>query len=165
VRLRTESAEDTRALGGALARGLRAGDVVVLAGDLGSGKTTLAQGIGAGLGVADHVTSPTFTLMRSYPCLSPATPSVRCFLHADLYRLEHLGEVVDLGIGELVEDGAVAAVEWGDMAEPAFGRDVLSARLDRSGSDDERCVTVTVAPSWGKRRDEISALLSAWAAP
>ncbi len=165
VRLRTGSAEDTRALGGALARGLRAGDVVALAGDLGSGKTTLAQGVAAGLGVADHVTSPTFTLLRSYPCLDPATPTVRTFLHADVYRLEHLGEVVDLGIGELVEDGAVAVVEWGDRAEPALGRDALSVRLAPAGADDERCVTITVPVSWATRREALAELLSAWAAP
>ena len=131
VRLRTESARDTRALGAALARGLRPGDVVLLAGDLGAGKTTLAQGIGAGLGVADHVTSPTFTLVRSYPCDGPGQRPVRTFLHADLYRLEHLGEVVDLAIGELVEDDAVAVVEWGDVAEPVLGRDAISVRLGR----------------------------------
>ena len=68
-------AHDTRALGAALARGLRPGDVVLLTGELGAGKTTLAQGIGAGLGVTDQVTSPTFTLVRSYPCPAPAARS------------------------------------------------------------------------------------------
>lgn len=180
VRLRTESAEDTRALGAALARGLRPGDVVLLAGELGAGKTTLAQGIGAGLGVADHVTSPTFTLVRSYPCPTPAPPrhgnerhgneggappTVRAFLHADLYRLEHLGEVVDLAIGELVEDDAVAVVEWGDVAEPVLGSDALSVRLAAGHHDDERCVTITADPSWSARRAELAGLLAQWATP
>ncbi len=164
VRLRTESARDTRALGEALARGLHPGDVVLLAGDLGAGKTTLAQGIGAGLGVADHVTSPTFTLVRSYPCEGPATP-VRTFLHADLYRLEHLGEVVDLALGELVEDDAVAVVEWGDVAEPVLGGDAISVRLVEGPHDDERCVTIRLRGSSEVRRDELNVLLSVWAAP
>ncbi len=195
VWLRTKSAHDTRAMGAALARGLRPGDVVLLAGDLGSGKTTLAQGIAVGLGVADHVTSPTFTLVRSYPV--PPRPvdgdgvdrdgvdrdgvdrdgvdrdavdgiaPVRTFLHADLYRLEHLGEVADLAIGELVEDDAVAVVEWGDVAEPVLGRDALTVRLapDEDGDEEQRRVTIALARSWGARRDELARLLCHWATP
>ncbi len=163
VRLRTGSADDTRDLGAALARGLHPGDVVLLEGDLGAGKTTLAQGIGVGLGVADHVTSPTFTLVRSYPCAT--SPTVRTFLHADLYRLEHLGEVVDLALAQLVEDDAVAVVEWGDVAEPVLGGDGISVRLAEGGDEDERCVTITVTGSAEIRRDELSRLLSKWATP
>jgi tRNA threonylcarbamoyladenosine biosynthesis protein TsaE len=174
VELRTGSAEGTRRLGASLARGLRAGDVVLLAGDLGSGKTTLAQGIAAGLGVADNVTSPTFTLVRSYPCPvpasaadghSPGTVPVRTFIHADLYRLERTGEVVDLAIAELVEEAAVAVVEWGDVAGPALGGDALSVLLAPGNDDDERSVTITAAPSWGPRRAELAGLLSEWATP
>jgi tRNA threonylcarbamoyladenosine biosynthesis protein TsaE len=188
VRLRTRSAQETRALGEALAHGLRPGDVVLLAGDLGAGKTTLAQGIGAGLGVADHVTSPTFTLVRSYPCAptdesvddgdrlevqtttttttTPTTATtVRTFLHADLYRLDRLGEVVDLALAELVEDAAVAVVEWGDVAEPVFGGEAISVRLAEGSQDDERSVTLRV-PAWSKaRRHELGDLLSAWVTP
>jgi tRNA threonylcarbamoyladenosine biosynthesis protein TsaE len=172
LRLGTQSAEGTRGLGTSLAGGLRPGDVVLLAGDLGSGKTTLAQGIAAGLGVTDNVTSPTFTLVRSYPCPVPATardgrgsgtvPAVRTFIHADLYRLEHTGEVVDLAIGELVEDDAVAVVEWGDVAGPVLGLHPLSVRLGPGSGDDERSVTITVPPSWGPRLAELADLLSDW---
>jgi len=177
VRLRTGSARDTRALGVALARGLRPGDVVVLAGDLGAGKTTLAQGIGAGLGVADQVTSPTFTLVRSYPCATTTVdesreknghavePAVRTFLHADLYRLERLGEVADLAIAELVEDDAVAVVEWGDVAAPLLGGDGIEVRLAEGDDEDERSVTISVTGSSGARRDELSLLLARWATP
>jgi tRNA threonylcarbamoyladenosine biosynthesis protein TsaE len=180
VELRTQSAEGTRRLGACLARGLRAGDVVLLSGELGSGKTTLAQGIAAGLGVADIVTSPTFTLVRSYPCpvppvadglsaadgLSPGPgPAVRTFIHADLYRLDHTGEVADLALGELVEEAAVAVVEWGNVAGPALGGDSLSVLLAQGDDDDERRVTVTVPMSWGPRRDELAEVLSQWATP
>ena len=172
VRLRTESAQDTRALGAALAPGLRPGDVVLLAGELGSGKTTLAQGMARALGVADHVTSPTFTLVRAYPCTSavstrhPRAPdglrAVRTFLHADLYRLENLGEVLDLAIGELVEDGAVAVVEWGDKAESVFGPDALRVLLAPGQGDDERWVTIRATGSWGARCPEFTDLVARW---
>jgi len=175
VRLRTGSADDTRALGAALAKGLRPGDVVLLAGDLGAGKTTLAQGIGEGLGVVDHVTSPTFTLVRSYPCPTPDEPvpglgrrgtaGVRTFLHADLYRLENLAEVADLAIAEMVEDDAVAVVEWGDVADPVLGVDAISVRLAEGAGEDERSVTISVPRSSGPRRDELGRLLSGWATP
>jgi tRNA threonylcarbamoyladenosine biosynthesis protein TsaE len=163
VHVATRSAHDTRALGAALARGLRPGDVVLLAGDLGAGKTTLAQGIGAGLGVSDHVTSPTFTLVRSYPCAGEG--EVRTFIHADLYRLEHLGEVVDLALAQLVEDDAVAVVEWGDVAEPVLGRDAISVTMAGGRRDDERCVTIDVPVSSAPRGDELRELLSPWTAP
>ena len=90
---------------------------------------------------------------------------MRTFLHADLYRLDHLGEVVDLAIGELVEDDAVAVVEWGDVAEPVLGRDALCVRLAPGTDDDERRVTLRVNRSWGTRHDELIRLLCEWASP
>jgi tRNA threonylcarbamoyladenosine biosynthesis protein TsaE len=102
------------------------GDIVLLAGDLGAGKTAFAQGFGAGLGVGEPITSPTFALVRQYSCDHGA---IRTLLHADVYRLDHLQEIVDLGLGELVEDGAVAVVEWGDVAEPVLGSGSLTVRI------------------------------------
>ncbi len=160
-----------------MAAALRPGDVVLLTGELGAGKTTLAQGIGTGLGVTDQVTSPTFTLVRTYPCPTPAAsasgrsgdgddaPAVQAFLHADLYRLEHTAEVVDLAIGELVEDGAVAVVEWGEVAESVLGADAMSVRLVSGPDDDERTVTVTVTAGWAQRYPALARLLSPWGAP
>ncbi len=75
--------------------------------------------------MTDPVTSPTFTLVRAYPC---AAGAVRTLLHADLYRLDRLSDVVDLGIAEMVEDDSVAVVEWGDVAASVFGPDVLTVR-------------------------------------
>jgi tRNA threonylcarbamoyladenosine biosynthesis protein TsaE len=172
VVLRTGSAGQTRELGAALAGVLLPGDVVLVAGELGAGKTTLVQGVGSGLGVADAVTSPTFTLVRPYRCdparrrpvtasLDGASP-VRVMLHADLYRLDRLGEVADLALAELVEESAVALVEWGDVAEPLFGRDTLEIRLDMGRTEDQRRVTIMTAGSWEPRRAALVTAVRTW---
>ena len=139
--LASGSAEATRGVAGALAPLCLPGDVVLLVGDLGAGKTTFAQGFGVALGVAEPVTSPTFTLVRQYPVAGPGP--VRTLLHADVYRLDHLHEIVDLGLGELVEDGAVALVEWGDLAEPVLGAGSLAVELDPGSDDTARRITVS----------------------
>jgi tRNA threonylcarbamoyladenosine biosynthesis protein TsaE len=129
--LRTDGADATRALAGRVARVCLPGDVLLLSGDLGAGKTTFAQGFGAALGVTEPVTSPTFTLVRQYPVAGAGAGAggVRTLVHADVWRLDHLHEIVDLGLGELVEDGAVALVEWGDAAGPVLGQDALAVEL------------------------------------
>ena len=102
---------------------LRAGDVVLLVGPLGAGKTTLVQGLVAALGGHRAATSPTFTLAHRYKTAPPVT-------HVDLWRLEHLQEVVDLALEEELDDGGVVLVEWGDAAEPLYGDDALVVRLE-----------------------------------
>lgn len=101
------SADSMRDFGYRLANLLRPGDVILLLGKLGAGKTTLVQGIANGLGVDGRVTSPTFVLLQEYEGQIPLR-------HADLYRLEHMGEIADLGIEELLGDSWVTVVEWGD---------------------------------------------------
>ncbi|MFH1105573.1 MAG: tRNA (adenosine(37)-N6)-threonylcarbamoyltransferase complex ATPase subunit type 1 TsaE [Actinomycetota bacterium] len=139
---------DTRAVGRRLASLLRAGDVVLLAGDLGAGKTILAGGIGEGLGVEEPVVSPTFVLVRRYRGLVP-------MIHADLYRLGSSSEVEDLDLEGEAADG-VLVVEWGDAVEQAFGEDVL---LIRFSVDDYGARTVTLSPrgAWRQRPiDEVA---------
>ena len=114
----------TAAAGEELAGLLAPGDVVLLSGPLGAGKTTFTQGLARGLGVTDRVTSPTFTLVRPHACHNDR--GIETLHHADVYRTGTLGEVLDLGLGELVEESAVAVVEWGELAAPAFGRDVMT---------------------------------------
>ncbi|HXX90020.1 MAG TPA: tRNA (adenosine(37)-N6)-threonylcarbamoyltransferase complex ATPase subunit type 1 TsaE [Acidimicrobiales bacterium] len=175
----TTGPQDTRALGAALARLLRPGDVLLVSGDLGAGKTVLAQGLAAGLGVREQVTSPTFTLVRHLPCGpragDPDGPGpLRTMLHADLYRLEHLREVVELGLGELVEDAAVAVVEWGEAAAPVIGPDVLVISIasvtggDGDGGEEgaeatRRHLRVTPAGSWAARAGALAEALAPWA--
>jgi tRNA threonylcarbamoyladenosine biosynthesis protein TsaE len=114
------SPDETKRIGAALGRLLRPGDTVLLGGELGAGKTTLTQGLAAQLGVGEAVTSPTFVLVHSY-----RTAAGWDLLHADVWRLEHLHEVVDLALPELLEDGAAAVIEWGEMAAPALAPDWL----------------------------------------
>lgn len=169
--LRTASADDTRALGAALAGALRPGDVVLLLGDLGSGKTTLVQGAAGALGVTGDVTSPTFTLVRVHRCTPGPAPGgaagVRTVLHADLYRLERRAEVADLGLGELVEEGGVALVEWGEAALEVLGPDVVVLTLEPGPEDrpDERRLTVSAGGALAPRAPELARRLAPWRSP
>ena len=136
------SPEETRTLAARVAALCRPGDVVLLVGDLGAGKTVFAQGFAAALGVPGPVTSPTFALVRQYRC-GEGSP-VGLLIHADVYRTGSLDEVVDLALAELVEEDAVALVEWGELAAPAFGDE--RAR-DHPGRPGPRGDARTSAPS------------------
>src|SRR5437588_3476335 len=104
------TAESMRDLAAALATLLSGGDVIVLTGDLGAGKTTFVQGAARALGVTDPVVSPTFTLVRRYRGSRPV-------FHVDVYRLDRIQEVIDLGVEDLFEPDGVTFVEWGDVIE------------------------------------------------
>ena len=166
IRAVTKSADDTRELGAAVAGLVRGGDIVLLAGDLGAGKTTFSQGFGRALGVDGPITSPTFTLVNEYQGRSLLV------IHADVYRLDRLQEVVDLGISELVDDDAVALVEWGDVAEPAMPKDFLELRIaygsgagdaDGSAEDDTRTFDFRpIGPSWVPRTAALQQALGRW---
>jgi len=108
--LRVDSLAGTHAVATAVARLARTGDIIVLAGEMGAGKTAFAQGFGRALGITDPITSPTFTLVHSYPF-----DRGRTLHHADLYRLDSTGDVADLALGELAEFGGIVLVEWGDV--------------------------------------------------
>lgn len=152
-------ADDMGALGERLAHLLRAGDVVLLSGPLGAGKTTLAAGIGRGLGVRGRVTSPTFVIAREHPSLAGGPPLV----HVDAYRLSGLDEVDGLDL-EASLDEAVTLVEWGTGLVEGLWTDRLEAVISRpegtdgaGGADDldgdaPRQVAVT---GIGKRWDGI----------
>jgi tRNA threonylcarbamoyladenosine biosynthesis protein TsaE len=107
----TNSPAETEFAGEQLGRGLREGDLLLLEGDLGAGKTTFVRGVARGVGSSAHVASPTFQLVRVYPGRVQLA-------HVDLYRLESGADLLDLGLEELLEHGAVV-VEWGDRIEAA----------------------------------------------
>ena len=160
VRATTGSPDETRALAAALAPLCRAGDVVLLVGDLGAGKTVFAQGFAAALGVAGPVTSPTFALVRHYGC-GPESP-VRTLIHADVYRTGSVAEVTDLALAELVEEDAVGLVEWGDLAAPALGASALEVTLivpEPTAGPEARSVSVTGRGRWSEQADEVAAVL------
>src|ERR671911_2309313 len=104
----TRSADETLALAGAVGALLCAGDIVSLVGDLGAGKTVFARGIARALGVTEPVVSPSFTIVREYEGRVP-------LVHVDVYRLDRVQELHDIGLEELIEDRAVTLVEWGDV--------------------------------------------------
>lgn len=122
VRLRTRSAAETRRLGAAIGAALRPGDVVLLTGELGAGKTTLVKGLVAALGGGDVVTSPTFTLCHVYD-------SAPVVAHVDAWRLGNVGEALELALEEQLDEGAVAVVEWGEALAPLYGADALVVTL------------------------------------
>ncbi len=136
--------ERTHAFGVALARLLRAGDLVVLTGDLGAGKTTLTQGIGAGLGVRGPVTSPTFVIARVHPSLvgGPA------LVHVDAYRLGSTLELDDLDLDTSLVD-AVTVIEWGAGLVEQLSEDRLEVTLVADADTETRSVTLTgVGQRW-----------------
>jgi tRNA threonylcarbamoyladenosine biosynthesis protein TsaE len=148
---------DTRALGVALAEILRAGDLVVLSGPLGAGKTALAQGIGAGLGVRGDVTSPTFVIARVHPP-DPARGGRVPLVHVDAYRLgavpDPRAEVDDLDLDASVDE-SVTIVEWGEGLVEQLVDAYLEVRIDRH--DDESRVVDLVPHSgdWAARLSTI----------
>lgn len=122
VDVSTSSAADTRSVAAEVARLSRGGDLILLVGDLGAGKTVFAQGFAAALGVEDRVTSPTFALVQSYE-------GDMVMHHLDVYRITHSSEIADLGLGELLDDDAVTLIEWGDMIVSALPNDFLEVNL------------------------------------
>jgi tRNA threonylcarbamoyladenosine biosynthesis protein TsaE len=119
----TASPEETFAFGEQLGRRLRAGDVVTLSGELGAGKTALAQGIAAGLEVAEPVSSPTFALVHEYAGRVPVW-------HLDVYRLSGPADLPDLGWSELLSGGGVVLIEWPERLAEALPAERLEVRLE-----------------------------------
>ncbi len=135
------TAEQTREWGARLGRVLRAGDLVVLTGDLGAGKTTLTQGIAEGLGVRGPITSPTFVIARVHPSLvgGPA------LVHVDAYRLGGLAELDDLDLDTSLED-SVTIVEWGHGLAEGLSEDRLEITL--GGEDERRASIAATGARW-----------------
>jgi tRNA threonylcarbamoyladenosine biosynthesis protein TsaE len=128
----THSEEETIELGRRIARDLPRRAAVLLIGNLGAGKTTLAKGIVSGLGAAapEDVSSPTFTLIHEYG-------SGRVY-HVDLYRLEKSSEVASLGLEEIFQRDAVVLIEWGERFPALIPQERIEIRLSATGSDDRR---------------------------
>jgi tRNA threonylcarbamoyladenosine biosynthesis protein TsaE len=170
---RTANVDETRRLAGAIASLAVAGDLLLLVGDLGTGKTAFAQGFAKELDIDEQVTSPTFTLVRTYKGRLTLN-------HLDVYRLDRLQEADDLGLAELIDEGSVTLIEWGDAVRPALPPDYLEVRLafgvpvpsDAASStvegevdeaDDVRHLELNVfGPSWAPRAEALAKAVEAW---
>jgi tRNA threonylcarbamoyladenosine biosynthesis protein TsaE len=152
-------AEATKALGAALAGVLRAGDLVILTGDLGAGKTTLTQGLGAALGVRGQVASPTFIVAREHPPL-PREDGTRgpALVHVDAYRLGGLGELDALDLDSSLDE-SVTVVEWGRGLAEALTEDRLEIDLERPRGGD----VSADAPEAGTRHATLRGVGARWA--
>ena len=149
-----EDADEMRDLGFQLARVLLPGDLVILAGPLGAGKTTFTQGVGAGLGVTGPVTSPTFVISRVYP----GTEESPSLVHVDAYRLGSALEVEDLDLEESMAQ-AVTVVEWGAGTFDELASSPLYVTLDRGiGTDSGDARTVTWRATGDGWIDRVAAL-------
>ena len=154
---RTFAVDETQALAGALAPLLRAGDLLLLSGDLGAGKTAFTQGLGRGLGVTEPITSPTFTLANEY---DGARLRVH---HLDVYRMESMAEVFDVDLPDLLDDDAVVVIEWGEAIVASLPADYLAVELLLGDGDDDRILQLRgVGPSWARRWAHVEAATSPW---
>jgi tRNA threonylcarbamoyladenosine biosynthesis protein TsaE len=156
---RAPSLAATHHIAAAIASLTRRGDIIVLGGEMGAGKTAFAQGFGAALGVREPITSPTFTLVHHYE--GGRLP----MFHADLYRLSTVHEIDDLALPELVDDRGVLLVEWGDVVEQSFGEHLTVVLHHDLDDDDARRVTLTGhGLQWATRWEALDAATAEWAA-
>jgi tRNA threonylcarbamoyladenosine biosynthesis protein TsaE len=153
MKLRTDSPDQTRAVAAALGELLVAGDLVLLVGDLGAGKTAFVQGLARGLGVEEPVTSPTFTIVQEYDGRLPLT-------HVDVYRLDRVQDLYDLGLEERADRG-VTVVEWGDLVEQAVPAEHLVVRIEPGAADTERVLELSCSGSrWRGRQEALERAVS-----
>ncbi len=149
--LRTCGPSETEAVAASVGALLHRGDLVVLIGDMGAGKTTFAKGVARALGVRDPVTSPTFTIVQEYDGGVPVA-------HVDVYRLGRLQELHDIGFDELLED-RVVLVEWGDAIAPLLPNDRLEVQLTIGDDPDERTIELRPHGSrWHRAQADLAAL-------
>ena len=138
-------------------RGSGRGQMVLLAGEAGAGKTALVQGFGRGLGITEHILSPTLMLAREH------SGGRLLLYHLDVYRLEQMQEVFDVGLPEILDEGGVTVIEWGDVIAPALPSDYLELRLRFGEGDDDRIIEVAaVGPRWNARARALTQALSPW---
>ena len=153
---KTFSVEETRSLASLLSKVFQAGDVVVLSGDLGAGKTAFTQGLGLGLGVEHPVTSPTFTLANKYE-------GELTLNHLDVYRLEHFQEVEELGLSELIDSNSLTVIEWGNVISSVLTEGYLEISLSLGESLDERTIEFRlIGQQWVGRDSDLDSLVSSF---
>ena len=151
----TRTPDETRTVGAGLAELLVPGDVISLTGDLGAGKTTFVQGAARGLGVGEPVLSPTFVLVREYRGEVPV-------YHLDVYRLDRLQEVIDLGFEDLLDPSGVIFVEWGDAIDALLPDEHLRVELRTDDGDARRLSFSGRGVRWAGRWERLEGVLGPW---
>lgn len=162
LELRAGSLADTHAIAAVVAELSRPGDLIVLSGEMGAGKTAFAKGFGAALGVTEPITSPTFTLVHTYDIADGLGRGAKSLHHADLYRLDRTTEIADLALEELAEYQGIVLVEWGDVADALFGDHLVVHLESELFADDEYADDVDALADTA-RRIEVSASGTNWA--
>ena len=150
----THTADETFELGRRIGETLQPGDIILLRGDLGAGKSVLARGLARGLGIDCAMPSPTFTLMQPYEGRIP-------FYHFDLYRLDDPEEFYEAGLDEYAFGNGAAVIEWPDCAD-LMPDTCFEVEINRGASDDERVITVTPMGDMLSRTAEIEAAGEKW---
>lgn len=157
ITARTTAAAQTKELAACIAPLCQAGDLLLLVGDLGAGKTAFSQGFGAALGIIQPITSPTFTLANEYQGRD------LMLNHLDVFRLEQLEEVRDLAIPELLDGQSVTLIEWGNNIARALPSDYLEVQFTFGDGDDDREIALRcVGARWSARSGPLLQTLSQW---
>lgn len=156
--VRTRSAVETTALGRRLGELVRPGEVLLLTGELGTGKTTFVRGFGEGLGITAGIRSPSFQIVRTHE--GGRFPLV----HIDLFRCGGAHEVLDLGLEELISPPAVSAIEWGEKASEVAGGDFLELEFSWiAEEEDTRTIRFLPSGRWRDRMGELGDSVRLWA--
>ena len=156
VSAKTSSVEETRDLASLLIKVFQAGDVVVLSGDLGAGKTAFTQGLGLALGIEHPITSPTFTLANRYE-------GELILNHLDVYRLENFQEVEELGLSELIDANSLTVIEWGDVISSVLIEGYLEITLSLGEGLNDRIIDFSpIGHKWLERESELVSLVSSF---
>lgn len=143
MKYNTKSTQETIQLGRELAKHLVSGDVILLDGDLGAGKTHFVKGLAEGLGVAADVNSPTFTILNNYPILLDGPPGVTQLNHYDVYRIHDEYDILDLGFEESIYGDDISVIEWSRLIPGILPDDCLRIEILIGTKLDEREITMT----------------------
>lgn len=145
LKIELNGLEETKEFGIKIGKLLKSGDILCLNGDLGAGKTTLTKSIGLGLGVEDYITSPTFSLINEYEGRVPV-------YHFDVYRLENVEDLYDLGFDEYFYGHGVSIIEWADKIEKLIPKERIVLDIEKAIDLDSRIINIT---GYGSRYLEV----------
>lgn len=138
----THSPEETTSIGNSFARKLKANDIVGLFGNLGSGKTQFVKGVCSYFNVKDPVNSPTFIIVNEYKGFDAASNAEICINHFDLYRLQNLNELKEIGMESYVNEDTLSLIEWAELAVEIFGDNMKKIYFEYGSKENERLIRI-----------------------